>query len=219
MKSIVPVLLLLLVPLSATAQSTKRCELGLDIDVLWEGYWLPSTVVAIRGDRCLIQYEGYGDEDNEWVGLDRIRFIEKEYELDPGTAVEVLWDYDGEWYRATVIRSRGARYFISYVGWSSQWDEWVGRDHLRLRPRHSLRSTSAGGSLPARTAGTHAASPAAMPRASAGATNAHGSRAETSNNSDSKKRLDIAAAILPSTMPMPASTSPDRTTSPTTLPG
>ncbi len=131
MKLLAPALLLLLVPLLATAQ-TKHCEVGLDVDVLWEDYWLPATIIAIDGGKCLIHYDDYVDDDNEWVGLDRIRFIEKEYELDAGTVVEVFWDGDGEWYRATVIKSRGARYFIHYDGWSSQWDEWVGRARLRF---------------------------------------------------------------------------------------
>lgn len=130
MKSLAPALLLLIVPLLATAQTTKRCVVGLDVDVLWEGYWLPATIIAIDGNLCLIHYDDYDDEDNEWVGLDRIRFIEKINELAAGTVVEVLWD--GEWYRATVLKSRGARYFIHYDGWSSQWDEWVGRDRLRF---------------------------------------------------------------------------------------
>ncbi len=135
MKSFVAALLLSLVPLGAEAQSPKKCEPDLEVDVLWEGYWLPATVVSVRGDQCLVHYDDYGDEDNEWVGPDRLRFLEKEYELDPGTVIEVLWTEDEEWYPATEVRSRGARYLIHYTGWTSQWDEWVGRDRVRPPPR------------------------------------------------------------------------------------
>lgn len=100
--------------------------------MLWEGYWLPASVLAIEGTECLIHYDDHGDEDNEWVGRDRIRFLDKRAEIDAGTAVEVMWSEDGVWYAATVIKSRGARYHIHYTGWTSTWDEWVGPDHLRL---------------------------------------------------------------------------------------
>ena len=132
MKPLAPALLLLLIPLLATAQTPQRCKVGLDVDVLWEGYWFPATIIDIDGDECLIDYDDFGDDYNEWVGLDSIRFIEKEYELAAGTKVEIFWNEDGEWYRAEVLKSRGARYFIHYDGWSSQWDEWVGRDRLRF---------------------------------------------------------------------------------------
>ncbi|MCH8962340.1 MAG: hypothetical protein IH820_13745 [Bacteroidetes bacterium] len=126
--------LLTLSPLLAGVQGNSEplCQIGEEIDVLWGGYWFPATVLDANDKECLIQYDGYGAEDNEWVGLDRIRFIEKEYELEAGTAVEVLWK--GKWFRATVLKSRGAHYFIRYEGWSSQWDEWVGPDRLRKLP-------------------------------------------------------------------------------------
>jgi len=134
MKLLVLFVVLLLAPLGATAQAPTRCEVGLEIDVLWEGYWLPAAVRAIDDGQCLVHYEGYGDEDNEWIGLDRVRFLDTSQELDAGTVVQVLWPDDGTWYAATVIESRGARYHIHYDGWTSEWDEWVGPDRLRRRP-------------------------------------------------------------------------------------
>jgi Agenet domain len=128
-------ILLLISPLVVSAQAPTRCEVGLDVDALWEGYWLEATVVGLDGTLCLVHYDGYGDEDNEWLGLDRIRFLDRSAELDAGTVVEVLWTEDGEWYDATVIKSRGARYHISYDDWTSVWDEWVGPDRLRIPKR------------------------------------------------------------------------------------
>jgi agenet domain-containing protein len=133
--SLVSGLLLLIAPLGANAQAPTRCETELDVDALWEGYWFEATVVGVDGTRCLVHYDGYGDEDDEWLGLDRIRFLDRSAELDAGTVVEVLWTENGEWYDATVIKSRGARYRISYDDWTSEWDEWVGPERLRIPKR------------------------------------------------------------------------------------
>jgi hypothetical protein len=44
--------------------------------------------------------------------------------------VEVEWQ--GEWYPATVLEVRGARYRIHYLGYGSDWDEWVDASRLRV---------------------------------------------------------------------------------------
>ena len=43
--------------------------------------------------------------------------------------VEVEWE--GQWYPATILEVRGAKYRIHYLGYGSEWDEWV--DDSRLR--------------------------------------------------------------------------------------
>jgi len=47
-----------------------------------------------------------------------------------GTNVEILWS--GSWYKGSVIDVKEKQYKVTYEGWSSSWDEWVGKDRLRL---------------------------------------------------------------------------------------
>jgi hypothetical protein len=47
-----------------------------------------------------------------------------------GRHVEVEWH--GSWWPAVVLQTQGNRSLIHYTGWDSSWDEWVGRDRLRL---------------------------------------------------------------------------------------
>ena len=115
----------------ATPIFASPCYVGQEIDVLWQEYWQPSIVIATDGDYCLIRYEGYDEEYDQWVGRDRIRYVDKKAELAVGTEVMVLWQ--GDWYPATTLKSRGARYYINYDGWGSNFDEWVGPDRLKLR--------------------------------------------------------------------------------------
>lgn len=43
--------------------------------------------------------------------------------------VEVVWE--GQWYPATILEVRGARYRIHYVGYGPEWDEWIDASRLR----------------------------------------------------------------------------------------
>jgi hypothetical protein len=50
---------------------------------------------------------------------------------DVGQTVDVYWG--SRWWPGRVLNRDGSRYRITYDGWSSSWDEWVGPDRLRKR--------------------------------------------------------------------------------------
>lgn len=47
--------------------------------------------------------------------------------------VEVEWE--GQWYAATILEVRGAKYRIHYEGYGTEWDEWVDDSRLRTTSR------------------------------------------------------------------------------------
>lgn len=49
--------------------------------------------------------------------------------LGIGSHLQVEWK--GGWYPATILKTRGDQYYIHYDGYSSSWDEWVGRNRIR----------------------------------------------------------------------------------------
>ncbi len=51
-------------------------------------------------------------------------------EFPVGSLVEVEWQ--GTWYDARVLEVEDNRYYITYLGYDSSWDEWV--DSSRIRP-------------------------------------------------------------------------------------
>ena len=57
-----------------------------------------------------------------------LQLLAQDYKV--GTKVEILWS--GSWYKGSVIEVKESKYKITYEGWSSSWDEWVGKDRLRL---------------------------------------------------------------------------------------
>lgn len=48
-----------------------------------------------------------------------------------GSQVRVEWQ--GEWWDATVLEVRGGYYYITYDGYESNWDEWVGPSRISRR--------------------------------------------------------------------------------------
>ena len=48
-----------------------------------------------------------------------------------GETVEAKWS--GTWYDAKIMKQRPGQYYITYPGYSSSWDQWVGADKLRKK--------------------------------------------------------------------------------------
>jgi len=68
-----------------------------------------------------------------------------------GSTVDVLWN--GQWYPATVRAVRGpGQWLITYIGYSSAWDEVVGSNRIRRHQGQAGPSSpsagSSGGSTP-----------------------------------------------------------------------
>jgi len=47
-----------------------------------------------------------------------------------GDKVDVLWN--GTYYKATVKEVSGSKWFIHYDGYDNSWDEWVGKDRIKV---------------------------------------------------------------------------------------
>lgn len=98
-------------------------------EVLWGDKWWAAEVIEEKDGKYHIRYDGYSDSLNEWVGKDRIRFPAKVKVATPKKA-EVEWN--GTWYPAQVLETKDGKFFIKYDGYSEQWNEWVGKDRIRL---------------------------------------------------------------------------------------
>lgn len=54
-----------------------------------------------------------------------------------GSKVEIKWN--NTWYKGSVVDVKDGKYKVTYEGWTSLWDEWVGTDRVR-----NLQNTSTG---------------------------------------------------------------------------
>lgn len=59
----------------------------------------------------------------------RVQAAKDANEYRPGESVQVNWR--GDWWRATVLRAENGSYYITYPGYGSEWNEWVGSDRIR----------------------------------------------------------------------------------------
>lgn len=78
-------------------------------------------------------------------------------DFSPRDRVEVLWG--GDWWPATVLRTRGDLARIRYEGYDASDDEWVGPRRIRARrvarvPRSSVEAESGGVFYPVRVLAT-----------------------------------------------------------------
>ena len=116
---------------SQISAANKVCYVGQNFDVYFDNtYWLEAIVLATDGNRCYVHYVALYDWSDQWVGSDVIRYIDFSKDLAIGTRLLVL--QNGVWYYATVVKSRGADYYVNYDGWTSYWNEWVGRDRIKF---------------------------------------------------------------------------------------
>ena len=101
-------------------------------EVHWGSKWYAAQILEEKDGKFHIHYNGESDSSNEWVPKDRVRFPSKP---KGETKCEVEWG--GKWYPAHVIAEGGdGQWKIKYDNDSDSWNEWVGKDRIRLLPRN-----------------------------------------------------------------------------------
>lgn len=58
-----------------------------------------------------------------------------------GRHVWALWE--GQWYKAEVLKKNGDQAFIHYVGFGDSWDEWIGPTRMRAFAPKSIKTGTA----------------------------------------------------------------------------
>ena len=104
--------------LIASTASADLCSVGRKTKVLWKGDWYDATITEAASTKCKITYIGFTNDDDEWVGPERLK-------------IKVLWD--GKWYPARVIKKTGDDYLISYDGYKAEDNETVSISRIQVR--------------------------------------------------------------------------------------
>lgn len=130
-----------------------QLQIGMAVGVEWQGSWYAGHIVALRGERVRIHYDGYDPSTDETVPRRRLRVGASfptppptRTPIDPtGTPVSVYTalaiglpvqvNYHGQWWaaRVTAVLPDG-QVAIRYDLYEASSDEIVSRDRLLLAP-------------------------------------------------------------------------------------
>jgi hypothetical protein len=96
------------------------------------GQWVrsdgrPARVLGVKGERALVEFYDYADATREWRPVVDLKGNVRQA-WPVGTALDVRWE--GKVYAAKVLRVDDGLMYITYPGWASSWDEWVGADRV-----------------------------------------------------------------------------------------
>ncbi len=104
---------------------------GTRLDVTWNGQIYEAKVLKVADGFHYITYPGWPSVWNEWLTASRIVGVHR----DPaGGARACLVQWKGRWWPARVLRKKGRKICIRYVGYSADWDECVPPTRLRCEP-------------------------------------------------------------------------------------
>lgn len=117
-------------------------------DMLWREYTtlVPLEYIAVLGHHFNSDRNYYKPETSiiasDLYSQERQSAIEtvknSDNELKVSDAVEVEWN--GTWYAAKILKQKDNKYYISYNGYDSSWNEWVGNE--RIRSAHAPKGTA-----------------------------------------------------------------------------
>jgi hypothetical protein len=107
-------------------------RVGERVEAYSEEDWYKGYIAEARGNRYLIHYYGFDETEDEWVPANRIR-QPKVVRYAVGETVEVEWK--NQWYPAKIVRTKGGSSYITYIGYSKDWNEWVTSKRIR-RPKN-----------------------------------------------------------------------------------
>ncbi len=102
---------------------------GRRVEVEWGGQWYRALVIDRDAESFRVNYYQWPDTDNEWVEKSRIRAVTKAT-YPKGKRVRIA--SEGQWYNGRILSVRNGLHFVTYDGWSAEWNEWVTADRLEL---------------------------------------------------------------------------------------
>jgi hypothetical protein len=95
-------------------------------------------VVAVDGETYTVQFYHYSDKVTESFAAKDLAASTREpgqaiARLDPGMKPDCEVEWQGTWWDAKVMKKEKDRWYIHYVGWGKEWDEWVGKERIKFK--------------------------------------------------------------------------------------
>lgn len=119
-------------PSLALSNSNKKTDsrIGTYVQVKTSNRNYPARIIAVNSSQIKVHYIGYDKTDDEWVNANQIKTVDltnssssKNLTYQIGEKVLVTWK--GKKYKAVIKKADGFTYFIHYLNYGDEWDEWV----------------------------------------------------------------------------------------------
>lgn len=98
---------------------------GKKLSVMWGSKAYPAKVLKTADEFMWITYPGWPQYWDEWITSYRIA------DSEASQGPQILVEWQGTWYPAMIIKKTSDKAYIHYVGYGSDWDEWVTFDRIR----------------------------------------------------------------------------------------
>ncbi len=105
---------------------------GTMLDVTWQGQVYQAKVLKLDDGFMYITYPGYDARWDEWISAPRVVGTSSAAGTPTSAKKKAKVEWNGQWYDAVVNSEQDGKYCISYVGYTSQWDECVGKKRIRF---------------------------------------------------------------------------------------
>lgn len=99
----------------------------------------PARIVGQDGDKLVVQFYDYCDKRTVKLDVDQVAKSDGQFKAARGQVTtgkadcEVEWQ--GAWYPAKVLKKENGKFYISYIGYDSSWDEWVDDKRIRFNKK------------------------------------------------------------------------------------
>lgn len=96
----------------------------------------PARVVAHDAEKLVVQFYDYCDKRTAKLDINQVAKSDGQIRAGRAQVANVKADceveWQGAWYPAKVLKKENGKFFITYVGYDSSWDEWVENKRIRL---------------------------------------------------------------------------------------
>jgi hypothetical protein len=103
-------------------------EIGSYVFALHGGKWEVARVTGKTNGEYDCEFYFYSDKESKTLPATQVR---KPHFVEYKTGIDVKIEYHKKWYDATIVKSDGDFYYVTYKGYDNSYDEWVLYDRIR----------------------------------------------------------------------------------------
>jgi hypothetical protein len=115
---------------SNTRTETDKSDatIGSYVFALHGGKWEVARIISKTNEEYNCEFYFYSDKESKTLPSSKIK---QPYFISYTIGSKVKVEYEGKWYDASIVKSEGDFYYITYTNYDNSYDEWVLYDRIR----------------------------------------------------------------------------------------